>query len=670
MAQACIDQKKLRSNQCKFCSNPRIEETSCISCNPTDDQKWTIGVVKHIQHIGNNVKNSKNDGGNKKENRKKISTKTKKSKLSKSKSTESYYHNGCFYDDIKAIVDEIESGKIDQTKEDQEESHKKLSESIDVIVFEKELNENKEIEGNDVNDKKICKGINEKEDFEGDLDDNDSFIATCHPCGINFYDNDEDSVNKRFREHEKICKVKNEKEDVEGDLDDNDNDNNYQEEDNDFFFIINELLIDEIKNDSSMTLKEKSKLLKPLEKICKDNNEKEDVEGDLDDNDKKIKKMQMKNQNCKSPPPPPPPTPTKGPSNFLKPHRPTKTMKAVVKIRKLLPPPPPSRKKLFYPSPTKGSFNLLKPHREQYYKLKEMIEKIKLFSDKEKSNKEENEVINHQRVEVSIHIQSKSRQAEFESEDIVPPNIETSPCEEVGNRPSFPRTLSIFHKSMRCKKGIKRKLNLDEENFEYPKKKKMTKTKDLTLIIDFLKYEKKVEVDKKKMKMKINKMRNFLKFNIDEDVSQPNVHQIIPPASNNFSVDLHLDWIQRKLRKNRIYYASQRESEKEVINSSNIETPPEGMDNTQQLSTRSLSPDDQRVPIRECLFFFHKSMLRKQGTKRKFNLDEDDNEENVEPPKKMMRMGMKIMWKSGTIHWGRLGHHHRSQRRDIIIKKF
>ena len=71
-----------------------------------------------------------------------------------------------------------------------------------------------------------------------------------------------------------------------------------------------------------------------------DEDEKEYVEGDLDDNDKKIKKMQMKNQNCKSPPPPPPPTPTKGPSNFLKPHRPTKTMKAVVKIRKLLPPPP------------------------------------------------------------------------------------------------------------------------------------------------------------------------------------------------------------------------------------------------------------------------------------------------------------------------------------------
>ena len=685
MAQAVIDQEKLRSNQYKFCSNPCIEETSCISRNPTDDEKWAIG---------NNVKNSKNDGGNKKENGKKISTKTKKSKLSKSKSTESYYYNGCFYDDIKAILDEIEvqSGKIDQTKEDQEESHKKLSESIDVIVFEKELNEN-----NDVNDKKICKGINEKEDFEGDLDDNDSFIATCHPCGINFYDNDEDSVNKRFREHEKICKVKNEKEDVEGDLDDNDNDNNYQEEeeeDNDFFFIIHELLIDEIKNDSSMPLKEKSKLLKPLEKICKDNNEKEDVEGDLDDNDKKIKKMQMKNQNCKSPPPPPPPTPTKGPSNFLKPHRPTKNMKAVVKIRKLLPPLPPSRKKLFYPSPTKGSFNLLKPHREQYYKLKEMIEKIKLFSDKEKSNKEENEVINHQRVEVSIHIQSKSRQAEFESEDIVPPNIETSPCEEVGNRPLFPRTLSIFHKSMRCKKGIKRKFNLDEENLEYPKKKKMTKTENLELIIN--------ELDKKKMKMKINKMRNFLKFNIDEDVSQPNVHQIIPPASNNFSVDLHLKFIRNKLRKNRKFIPSnietppegmdntqllppvdevviqsnapQTEPEKEDIIPSNIETLlPEVVDNTQQFSTRPSSPVDSKD-----LFFFHKSMLRKQGTKRKFNLDEDDNEENVEPPKKMMRMGMKIMcnsmgmkimWNSGTIHWGRLGRH-RSQRRDIIIKKF
>ena len=68
---------------------------------------------------------------------------------------------------------------------------------------------------------------------------------------------------------------------------------------------------------------------------------------------KKIKKMQMMNQNCKTPPPPPL---TKGPSNLLKPHRPTKTMKAFVKIKKLPPPHPP-------PSPTKGPSNLLKPHR-------------------------------------------------------------------------------------------------------------------------------------------------------------------------------------------------------------------------------------------------------------------------------------------------------------------
>ena len=101
------------------------------------------------------------------------------------------------------------------------------------------------------------------------------------------------------------------------------------------------------------------------------------------------------------------------------------------------------------------------------------------------------------------------------------------------------------------------------------------------------------------MKMKINKMRNFLKFNIDEDVSQPNVHQIIPPASNNFSVDLHLKWIRNKLRKNIKYYASQTESEKEVINSSNIETPPEVVDNTQQFSTRPSSPVDSKD-----LFFF------------------------------------------------------------------
>ena len=141
----------------------------------------------------------------------------------------------------------------------------------------------------------------------------------------------------------------------------------------------------------------------------------------------------------------------------------------------------------------------------------------------------------------------------------------------------------------------------------------------------------------------------------------------------------------------------QTESEKEDIAPPNMETPPlEEVDNTQQLFTRSLSPVEEDViqsnapekePEKEGikyvdrfswfpdpLFYFHKSMQcpirNKKGTKRKFNLDEDDNEENVEPPKKMMRMGMKIMWKSGTIHWGRLGHHHRSQRRDIIIKKF
>ena len=68
---------------------------------------------------------------------------------------------------------------------------------------------------------------------------------------------------------------------------------------------------------------------------------------------KKIKKMQMMNQNCKTPPPPPL---TKGPSNLLKPHRPTKTMKAFVKIKKLSPPHPP-------PPPNKGPSNLLKPHR-------------------------------------------------------------------------------------------------------------------------------------------------------------------------------------------------------------------------------------------------------------------------------------------------------------------
>ena len=55
----------------------------------------------------------------------------------------------------------------------------------------------------------------DKENFQNLSDDNDSFIATCHFCEINFHDNDEDSVNKRFLEHYKICKGNNEKEDVE-----------------------------------------------------------------------------------------------------------------------------------------------------------------------------------------------------------------------------------------------------------------------------------------------------------------------------------------------------------------------------------------------------------------------------------------------------------------------
>ena len=55
----------------------------------------------------------------------------------------------------------------------------------------------------------------DKENFQNLSDDNDSFIATCHFCEIIFHGNDEDSVNKRFLEHDKICKGNNEKEDVE-----------------------------------------------------------------------------------------------------------------------------------------------------------------------------------------------------------------------------------------------------------------------------------------------------------------------------------------------------------------------------------------------------------------------------------------------------------------------
>ena len=68
-------------------------------------------------------------------------------------------------------------------------------------------------------------------------------------------------------------------------------------------------------------------------------------------------------------------------------------------------------------------------------------------------------------------------------------------------------------------------------------------------------------------------------------------------------------------------------------------TPPEEMDNNQQLSTRPSSPVDSKFPI--CLFFFHKSMLRKQETKRKLILDEDGNEENLKLPKKKMKSNPK-----------------------------
>ena len=86
--------------------------------------------------------------------------------------------------------------------------------------------------------------------------------------------------------------------------------------------------------------------------------------------------------------------------------------------------------------------------------------------------------------------------------------------------------------------------------------------------------------------------------------------------------------------------APQTEPERETIAPPNIQTtPPEEMDNNQQLSTRPSSPVDSKFPI--CLFFFHKSMLRKQETKRKLILDEDGNEENLKLPKKKMKSNPK-----------------------------
>ena len=254
---------------------------------------------------------------------------------------------------------------------------------------------------------------------------------------------------------------------------------------------------------------------------------------------------------------------------------------------------------------------------------------------------------------------------------------------------------------------------------------------------DETEYEINFQLDKKKMK--INKMRNFLKFDIDQDVPKPNVSQIKPPASNNFSVDRHYEWIQYRLTDRKRKFKSnapqtesekesivlqnmettpheevdntqqlftqsllsveedviqpntpQTESEKEAIARPNMETSPlEEVDNTQKLFTRSLSSVEEDViqsnapekePEKEAikyvdrvswfpdpLFYFHKSMQfpirNKKGTKRKFNLDEDDNEENVELPIKKMNMGMKKMWYTYFFtHRGRLGHR-RIQRR-------
>ena len=91
----------------------------------------------------------------------------------------------------------------------------------------------------------------------------------------------------------------------------------------------------------------------------------------------------------------------------------------------------------------------------------------------------------------------------------------------------------------------------------------------------------------------------------------------------------------------------QAESEIEVIVSPNIERPPpEKVKNTQQLPSRE--EEDLIICLESRVFkdffFFHKSMQCKQGIKRKFNPDEDENEENANLPKKKMRITMKKMW--------------------------
>ena len=93
----------------------------------------------------------------------------------------------------------------------------------------------------------------------------------------------------------------------------------------------------------------------------------------------------------------------------------------------------------------------------------------------------------------------------------------------------------------------------------------------------------------------------------------------------------------------------QAESEIEVIVSPNIERPPpEKVNNSQQLPSREEIKEDEIICLEsrefKDLFFFHKLMQCKQGIKRKFNPNEDENEENVDLPKKKMRITMKKMW--------------------------
>ena len=689
MAQAELEH--LRSNNCKFCHSPYIEESSCEFCNNIEVEQWTIGFVKHTQRIGTSGKNSKNDGGNKKENRKKKFMKTNMIKKSRTKIP--------FQGENKEIEGNDDNDKNYQKEADDKTMHKKVCELCEEILV-----------GSSQNELKIL--------VKSHFDDQNPFLEKCEFCETIFHAETEDLVIKRLFEHNEICKDNNEKEDVEGDLDDNEK--NYKEEDKDFTLFINELLIDEIEK-LPMTLKEKSKLLKPLkflenEKICKGNNEKEDVEGDLDDNDNnyqeddKLKEIMEK---------------IKLFSDKEKHNKEIYLLKMVDKIKE-------SKISL------KDKSKILKSLKLNFKQCKNCQ-----FITEETCILEQHQLIHHQTVTVDIHTQSNPPQAESEREDITPINIETSPPEGVdniqqfSNRPSssYPRTLSIFHKSMR-KFILDEDEDENEKNFQYPKKKKMPEF--IKFNKDETEYEINVQLDKKKMKMKINKMRNFLKFDIDQDVPKPNVSQIKPPASNNFSVDRHYQWIQYRLTDRKRKFKSnapqtesekesivlpnmettpheevdntqqlftqsllsveedviqpntpQTESEKEAIARPNMETPPlEEVDNTQKLFTRSLSSVEEDViqsnapekePEKEAikyvdrvswfpdpLFYFHKSMQcpirNKKGTKRKFNLDEDDNEENVELPIKKMKMGMKKMWYTYFIHWGRLGHR-RIQRR-------